>query len=81
MVLAGTSLVTTAPAPTMAFSPMQVLARMVAPEPIEAPFFTTVRSTCQSASVCKPPVAVVARGYRVVDEHHAVPDEDVVFNA
>ena len=28
--------------------------RIVAPEPIEAPFFTSVGSTFQSASVCRP---------------------------
>jgi hypothetical protein len=58
----GTSRVTTAPAPTMARSPITTLARMVAPEPIDAPFFTSVRSTVQSASVCSAPVAVAARG-------------------
>ena len=55
MLLAGTSLVTTLPAPTMAFSPMVMLERMVAPEPMEAPFLMTVRSTFQSASVCRFP--------------------------
>src|SRR5258708_9664175 len=34
---AGTFRVTTLPAPTMAFSPIVRLARIVAPEPIEAP--------------------------------------------
>src|ERR1035441_405277 len=62
MVLAGTSFVTTAPAPTMAFSPTERLARMVAPDPIEAPFLMIVFSTFQSASVCKLPAAAVARG-------------------
>ena len=49
MVLGGTSLVTTLPAPTMAFSPIVTLARMVDPDPIDAPFFTKVGSTFQSA--------------------------------
>src|SRR4051812_7782214 len=63
MVLAGTSLVTTLPAPTMAFSPIVTLARMVEPDPMDARRFTSVLSTFQSASVCRPPVSVVARGY------------------
>src|SRR5579863_8618470 len=62
IVLAGTSRVTTLPAPTIAFSPIVKFARMVAPDPIEAPRFTSVFSTCQSASVCSPPSGVVARG-------------------
>src|ERR1017187_2243536 len=60
--LRGTSLVTTLPAPTIAFSLTVVLGRILAPEPIDAPFFITVRSTFQSASVCSLPSAVVARG-------------------
>src|SRR5215472_8882536 len=47
---AGTSLVTTLPAPTMEFSPIVTLLKMVAPDPMEAPCFTTVFSTFQSAS-------------------------------
>ena len=62
IVFAGTSRVTTLPAPTIAFSPIVKFARIVAPEPIEAPRFTSVFSTCQSASVCSPPSGVVARG-------------------
>src|SRR5438093_717101 len=54
MLFAGTSLVMTLPAPTIAFSPIVVLARTVDPEPIDAPFLTMVRSTFQSASVCSP---------------------------
>src|SRR2546426_4057834 len=61
--LAGTSRVTTLPAPIRAFSPIVMLARMVAPEPMEAPFFTSVGSTVQSFSVCGSPLRVVARGY------------------
>ena len=62
MAFGGTSLVTTLPAPTIAFSPMFVLERIVAPEPMDAPFLMTVRSTFQSASVCSFPSRVVARG-------------------
>ena len=36
MLFGGTSRVTTLPAPTMAFSPIVTLARIVEPEPIEA---------------------------------------------
>src|ERR1700733_5659947 len=62
MALAGTSLVTTLPAPTMAFSPMVTLARIVAPEPIDAPFLTNVRSTFQSLAVFSCPSDLTARG-------------------
>ena len=61
MEFAGTFLVTTLPAPTIAFSPMVTLARMVAPEPMDAPVCTQVGSTVQSCSLCGFP-AVVARG-------------------
>src|ERR1700722_2793792 len=62
MAFAGTSLVTTLPAPTIAFSPIVTFASIVEPDPIEAPFLTTVFSTFQSASVCNWPSAAVARG-------------------
>ena len=58
----GTFLVTTLPAPIIACSPMVTLGRMVAPEPIDTPFLTSVVSTFQSASVCSSPDGVVARG-------------------
>src|SRR5207245_4227631 len=62
--LGGTSLVTTLPAPTIAFSPTVIPQSRVALEPIEAPFFTRVGMHFQSASVCKRPSASVARGTR-----------------
>ena len=62
MALAGTSRVTTLPAPTMAFSPMTTFERIVDPDPIDAPFLTMVASTFQSFSVCSSPVGVVDRG-------------------
>ncbi len=62
MVFAGTSFVTTLPAPIIAFSPIVTLDRIVAPELIEAPFFTNVVSTFQSSSVCNLPSGFVARG-------------------
>src|SRR5208283_3383061 len=59
---AGTSLVTTLPAPTIALSPTVILLRIVDPEPIDAPLQILVFSTFQSASVCRPPPGAVARG-------------------
>jgi hypothetical protein len=49
---AGTSLLTKLPAPTTAFSPIVMLQRIVAPEPMEAPRLTSVGTTAQSSSVC-----------------------------
>ena len=60
---------------------MVTFAKMVAPEPIEAPFLTRVVSTFQSFSVCRPPPGAVARGISVVDKGHIVPDENVVFDS
>jgi len=62
MPLSGTSCVTTLPAPTRAFSPMTRFERIVAPEPMEAPFFTSVGSTFQSFSDWSSPSELVARG-------------------
>src|SRR3989304_4883580 len=61
--LGWTSFVTTLPAPIIAFSPIVTLLSMVAPDPTDAPFFTTIGSTFQSFSVCNSPEDVVARGY------------------
>jgi hypothetical protein len=58
----GTSFVTTAPAPTSAFSPMVIPHKMVALLPMEAPFFTKVSTRVQSASVWGDPSGLVARG-------------------
>jgi len=63
MVFGGTSFVTTLPAPTIAFSPMVTPHKIVELVPMEAPFLTNVGTTCQSASVCKPPFGTVERGY------------------
>ena len=60
----GTSLVTTAPAPTVALAPMVTPHRMVAPEPTDAPRLTVVEMHFQSASDCRLPSALVARGKR-----------------
>src|SRR5437667_12713709 len=60
--LAGTSRVTMLPAPIRAFSPIVMLARTVTPDPIEAPFLTSVGSMLQSCSVCNSPPRVVAGG-------------------
>ena len=79
MLFAGTSLVTTLPAPTIAFSPTVTLARIVAPVPMDAPFLITVRSTFQSASGLQ--LAFCGGAWiNVVDEHHAMADEYVVLN-
>src|SRR5262249_14018181 len=59
---AGTSFVTTAPAPTSAPSPMVTPARIVALLPIEAWRQTRVRTRVQSASVCRLPSPLTARG-------------------
>src|SRR6185503_4606259 len=62
MTSGGTSRVTTLPAPTMARSPIVTLDKIVAPDPIEAPFLTSVFSTAQSSPVWSSPAGVVARG-------------------
>ena len=77
---AGTSFVTTLPAPTMAFSPIVTFASMVEPDPIEAPFFTIVLSTFQSASVWSSATHCCAR-VQVIDEGHAMTDEYVVLDS
>ena len=59
----GTSLVTRQFAPMMAFSPIVTSHMIVAPDPMEAPFLTTVGRTTQSASVCGFPPPLVALGY------------------
>ncbi len=53
---------TTLPAPTMAFSPTTTFARIVDPEPIEAPFLGH------------------RTGIAVVDECHAMADENAILN-
>ena len=58
----NTSLVTTLPAPIMAFSPMTIPPRMVDPDPIEAPFFTVVVWHFHSPLARGRPFAPVARG-------------------
>jgi len=62
MVSAGTFLVTTDPAPTMALRPTVTPHITVTLEPSEAPSSITVSSRCQSASVCGLPSGLVARG-------------------
>src|SRR5437867_10987925 len=76
---AGTSRVTTLPAPTSARSPIVTLARMVAPEPIEAPFFSC---RLHSPVLLGLQRAVRVRGTRVgiVDEGDPVADEHVVLD-
>ncbi len=57
-------MVTTAPAPTRARSPTVTPAITVALLPMEAPRRIRVGSTCQSASLCRLPSSLVARGKR-----------------
>lgn len=52
---------------------------MVAPEPIEAPC-RTVGTHFQSASVWRLPSGIGRPRKAVVDESHAVADEDFIFN-
>src|SRR5262249_40392396 len=62
-VFAGTSRVTTLPAPTIAFSPTTTPHKIVELVPMEAPFLMRVCTTCQSASVWRAPPSLVERGY------------------
>src|SRR5690348_2671653 len=59
---AGTSRVTTDPAPTMAPSPIVIPDTIVAFDPIEAPRHTRVSSTIQSDATFSSPLAEVALG-------------------
>ena len=78
--LAGTFLVTTLPAPTMAFSPITTWESMVAPDPIEAPVLTIVclHSPIRLSLQCTSGVG--GPGIGVVDEHDSVANEDVVLD-
>src|SRR5439155_8807834 len=60
---AGTSFVTTAPAPIMASSPIVTPAISITPEPMLAPRRTSVGTTVQSDSDCGEPSGFAARGY------------------
>ena len=59
---------------------MVTFERIVAPEPIEAPFFTSVGSTFQSLLGLKFAAGRRRARIRVVDERHAMADEDVIFD-
>ena len=77
----GTSRVTTLPAPTMAFSPIVTLRKnRGAGTDRSAALHQRLFRRCQSFSVCSPPSAVVAPRIRIVDERHAMADENVVFD-
>ena len=80
MVCGATSRVTTLPAPTMAPSPIVTPHRIVLPVPMEAPRFTVVGTTSQSASVCSAPSALVTARKFVVDEGDVVTDENIVLD-
>src|SRR5580765_2926530 len=64
IVAGGTLRVTTLPAPTIAFSPISMPHRIVAPEPIVAPRRTIVGTIVQSPSPCSSPRSFTARGKR-----------------
>ena len=59
----GTSFVTTLPAPTIAFSPIVTPQRIVELVPMDAPLFTSVGTTAQSAPVCSELSGFVECGY------------------
>ena len=71
---------TTLPAPTIAFSPMHVFGRIVAPVPIDAPCFTTVRLHFPICFGLEFPIGTRGARIGVVGKHDPVADEDVVFN-
>lgn len=77
--LAGTSLVTTLPAPTMAFSPTVTPQSKVAPDPMDAPRLTRVGVQAQSDSVLQLAIAIGGPGIAVVDESNVVANKDIVF--
>src|SRR5439155_21323497 len=64
--LAGTSLVTTLPAPPIAFSPTVMPPSKVTPDPIEAPLLIRVTSQLHTPSVFNRALHFVARGSRSV---------------
>ena len=64
----------------MAFSPIVTFERIVEPEPIEAPRFTSVVSTLPVLFGLKSAVRRRRARIGVVDKGHAVADENVVFD-
>ena len=80
MLLGGTSLVTTLPAPTMAFSPMVMLERIVAPGADRCSLLDYRSLDLPVGFGLQLPVGGRGPRIAVVDEHHAVADEDVVLN-
>ena len=71
IVLGETSFVTTLPAPTIAFSPMVTLARIVAPDPIDARFYDS-RFDLPVLLRLQRPVGRSGARIKIVNEHHAV---------
>ena len=80
MALEGTSFVTTLPAPTIAFSPTETLARIVAPDPMDAPFLTTVAFNFPIGLGLQGSFSGGGARIDVVDESNSVTDEDVILN-
>ena len=68
------------PAPTIAFSPMVTLARIVEPEPTDAPFLTSSSLNHPVAFGLQLAVGGRRSWIDIVYERHAVTDEDIVLN-
>ena len=77
---AGTSFVTTLPAPTVAPSPIVTPQKIVAFEPMEAPRFTSVRMHLPVRFSLQRAVRGGGPRKSIVDERHAMADEDFVFD-
>ena len=74
----GTSLVTTLPAPTIAFSPILTLQESLRWNRSKRPSQWSVELSSRLLSAV--PVGVRCPRIGIVDEHHSVANEDVVFN-
>ena len=78
--LAGTSLVTMLPAPTIAFSPTVMPHSRVALEPMDAPFLISVGMHVQSCIGLQTSVFVGRPGIEIIDERDVMSDKDIVFD-
>jgi len=65
-------------APTMAFSPITIFERIVDPEPMEAPFLTTVAQQPHPARSAVPPSGVYRTRVAVVKKCDTMADEYAV---
>ena len=78
---AGTSFVTTLPAPIIAFSPIVIPQSNVAPEPMEAPRLTSVPNAFPVGFRLQLAAAVGGRGITIIGESDIVTDENLVFQS